>query len=273
MAMSSPASPSMSLFSSPMISTSQTSTAFCSPTTKKHARFMPFLSSYDDDSSDDDIENIDPRIGPTTPSKKTGSTLHLTPSPSKFIIRGTVTPSRAAPLFARFTQSRRSSSRPSPEEESDHEESDESDGKETDADVEAPQQHASFADLKSNRSGSDLPLMPIPVIGGFRHRASTQDTASYLLSMRSNALHHMHYACSTHSNLGTSSGRGVLGVSRMLGGGGSLPSGESRSLVQSIIGTDLRPSCSLTPLFSSDISDDFNSRGRPLRCAIDTWRR
>lgn len=194
---------------------------------------MPFLSSsYDVDSSDDDddIENIDPRKGPTTPSKKTGSTTHLTPSPSKFIVRGTVTPSRAAPLFARFTQSRRSSSRLSPEEETEYEGSEGSDIEATAAaEAERPQeQAASFVEWRTNLSGSDMPLMPIPVMGGLRHRASTQDIASYLLSMRSNALHHMHYACSTHSNFGGSSGRGILGVSRMLGAGSSLPSGESR---------------------------------------------
>jgi hypothetical protein len=229
--MSSPASPSVSLFSSPMISTSQTSTAFCSPSTKKHARFMPFVSSFnDDDDSDDDMENIDPRIGPTTPSKKTGSSHHLTPSPSKFIVRGTVTPSRAAPLFARYTAIRRSSTRPKLEDESNDEDSDESEEEMLDVQSATPPEektrHASFVDLKSIRSGGDIPLMPLPVISGFRHRASTQDTASYLLSMRSNALHHMHYACSTHSNFAGSSGRGVLGVSRMLGAGGSVPSGE-----------------------------------------------
>lgn len=231
-------SPSSSrTFSSPTHFTSQTSAPFSSPRSKSQSRWLRFdrLSRIELDSEDEDIENIDPRVGPSTPSKKIGLSIlgNSTPSPSKFIVKGTVTPSRAAPLFAKFTAVKRSSKRPSIEESSDEEEYYSSTKVSGSAhrngspspEVKDSKRNAQFI-TPSNDSHYGMPRLSIPVIDGFRHRASTEDTASYLLSVRSNSLHHLHYACSGRGTTGGSSGRGILGVSRMLGAGGAQPSGE-----------------------------------------------
>lgn len=240
------ASPSSSsTFSSPTHFTSQTSAHFSSPHSRSQSKWSRFdrILHVDIDSNDEDIENIDPRIGPSTPSKKTELPMlgNPTPSPSKFIVKGTVTPSRAAPLFARFTAIKRSSKRPTIEESSDDDDdssyytrADKSDRMtgsasphmdDSDESSQQKNRHAKFI-TPSNDAHYGMPRLSIPVIDGFRHRVSTEDTASYLLSLRSNSLHHLHYACSGRGTTGGSSGRGILGVSRMLGAGGAQPSGE-----------------------------------------------
>lgn len=226
--------PSSSIFGSPHIATSQTSLSLYSPCrSSSTGRFAVY---YHDDDSDDDLENIDPRMGPFTPCKgrnRKGRKASATPSPSKFIIKGTVTPSRAAPLFARHTTQKRNIKRAAYYDLSSSSEDEE----EILSDLESGSNlhQASGSTLPSPQHATllpevlvdyPIPKMQVPDIDTFRPMQATENTAAYLMSIRSNSLHHSHQYASLRGNYGGSLGRGVLGVSRMLGAGGGYTQSE-----------------------------------------------
>jgi hypothetical protein len=253
MATSPPESPHSVLWTSPIPSTSQSSAGLFSPQSKPRLRFSrhyPRFYDDDDEDSDEDLENIDPRANPSTPKNATSSKLNADLSPTRFIIKGTVTPSRAAPLFARFSSTKRVARRPRVDAEESlcsEDSTDEDDGGA--GDYRCPlgpnmyahhdplrtvarlprhqkQQAPKSAFLNRNQTYSSLPHMSVPISNTFRHKVATQDVASYLLAIRSNSLGHLPWASSTRGITGGSSGRGVLGVSRMLGAGGGSTSSE-----------------------------------------------
>ncbi|UZJ54982.1 hypothetical protein CBS101457_004302 [Exobasidium rhododendri] len=258
-----PSSPVSLVFSSPNNFSSQSSAGVFTPTNKPTLRFARhYYDAYED--SDEEIENIDPRAGPSTPKNKyrsSAASSNLTPS--KFVVKGTVTPSRAAPLFAQFTSLRRPAlRRPIAEESSDEEEQEFL--RETGRDpfsTTAPSsvaeaggiacnyvttssqpQRATF--LSRNSSHYQLPRMPIPTSNSIRHRSATEDLASHLLAIRTNSLAHLPWAASARGTFGGTSSGGVLGVSRSLGPGYGRTSVSHRAFHQtfrteSIEGSDL----------------------------------
>lgn len=256
MSVSPPASPgsssSSALLRSPHVATSQTSAPPLTPC-KGNGRNLVWSSlPAFGDSDDDDEENVDPRfiLSQDTPKRKI-SKKHTTSSPSKFVVKGTVTPSRAAPLFVRYSTNKKTLKRAAPDTESSA--SDEDDGyDEVGADSDIDMLH-SLGEAGSDRyySSSILPSKPrhakflpirtaqntiatthCPLINTFRPFQPTENTAAYLMAVRSNSLHHLPSAASLRGNIGGSFGRGVLGVSRMLGAGGGMVGGESNMVSQ-----------------------------------------
>jgi denticleless len=214
----------------------------------------------DDEDEDGDVEMFELRRGkapqrfPLTPTR--GSRVNGTSaseksrlSPSKFVIKGTVTPSRAAPLFVRFANGgrKRLRSNCTKIEADDTADLHWADENVYDTLLDVPSSK-STSPLKSSslsqshmefRSSSFIPqmhnslppLMPLPTSLSRRHRMVHTDTASMMHALRSNNLAHMSFASSARGTAAFATGsRGVLGAIRSLGAG--VAGGAQRSVSQ-----------------------------------------
>lgn len=262
--------PSLASPSSPFSDHQSQSSAIVTPTTCRNTvRFLQ-CSLYSDEDSDDSDMDVEQdfhwRVGPRSRHRKRShdqKTRHrhaekaadsTNVSPSKFVVKGTVTPSRAAPIFAKFSTTRRADSR-SASVCNNFEDEDEMDenwacrqslgesptkksskvstlplqqsfiqttidqGKCTSDPTEKPLLQARCSSFIPSEEKALPPLTPIPFHPIVRRRMATSDVASYLHAIRSNSLAHLTHAPSSRGALLHSAGLGALGASRALGAG------------------------------------------------------